>query len=147
MQFSKYSKLITDLIYVFIWSAGLLYASFHKVFEGVMNYNVASLTLPEIREQYIFPMVMALLLFLFDAIYSLEVDLEEGRSSHTIYLWICLCAFLIGFLLNIMYESECYSYIPFWISWIALTVMKFFSTNKICGSEMIIPQGAKCNDD
>lgn len=120
---------LEDTIYVGIWSGGLLYGSFRAVFENKMTYNFHSLSMAQACDEYVFPMLMAMLLFLFDVIYNALGDFSNGRQPRIIGLLICLCVFIGSFIFTLLYDNASLVEKSFWTAWGALTLMKYFSTH------------------
>ena len=127
--------MIIKWIYVLVWSLGLLYASFSDFFVGEMNWTFQETMNNDAKETYIFPYIMAMLLFLIDTIYAFVLEKYSGKESRTIETLIGLAAFLFCFLMSLSYGK----WVFFIVGWVVLTLIKLIKTD--FGKESdIIPQ-------
>jgi len=130
---------VTDLIYVFMWSLGLLYASFHTVFEGTSPSTLCLKPLPALLENYIFPMSMAMILFLLDCIYNLLKAAVNLKFELVAFL-VLFILFWLFFLFTLMYRDDAaFSNWSFWVAWVCLALMKFLTTHCSSLSENYYP--------
>lgn len=115
--------------YIISWSIGLLYATFPHFFDGEMSFDYRNLTLGEACDTFIFPFVMAMVLFLVDVIYGYVKEMIDGRYTHVISVITFLVLFLLGFIISISSENPNTARFCFIISWVCLSVMKFLKTD------------------
>ena len=125
---NKTKCLIVRIIYVLIWSFGLLYASFPKFF--LKGGNGISWGFQETMDnvtktEYIFPYIMAMLLFLIDVIYSFILEKWRGKENRIIETLIGVSAFMFCFIMSLSYGK----WIFFIIGWFCLTIIKFLKTD------------------
>lgn len=115
--------------YITSWSLGLLYATFPHLFDGGMTFNFSKMSLIQAGEAYIFPLVMAMVLFLVDVIYGYIREMCDGQYTHVISVLIFLILFLLGFVFSMTFENQNVSFGCFIISWLSLSIMKFLKTD------------------
>ena len=113
--------------YIISWSLGLLYATFPKLFTGEMSFDFGN-SLSKSVDDYLFPLVMALILFLVDTVYGFLKEMMVNQYSHVVGVFIMLVLFLLAFVLSLKNGDSDISRICFIASWICLSVMKFFKT-------------------
>lgn len=143
-------RLIVKIIYVLIWSLGLLYASFPKFFmkgnDGI-SWGFQETMNNVTKTDYIFPYIMAMLLFLIDAIYSFILEKWRGKESRIIETLIGVSAFMFCFIMSLSYGK----WVFFIIGWVCLTAIKFLKTDSgtlldISGTQLDI-QVSKVDDN
>lgn len=122
--------MIKKTIYVFGWSLGLLFATFPNIFQGKMNFQMSELLIKDIYKPYLFPLIMALALFVSDVCYVFEQEKSTkcNRPTYITEVLVLICVFLLGLTYSISGSNN--SYIGFIVAWIALTIMKFLKTTK-----------------
>ena len=122
--------MIKKTIYLIGWSLGLLFATFPDFFQGKMNFQMSELPMKEIYKPYLFPMIMALSLFVSDVCYVFEQEKSTNCNKQTYITEVLLliCVFLLGLTYSISGSNN--SCIGFIVAWIALTIMKFLKTTK-----------------
>ena len=122
-----------------MWSLGLLYASFHMLFEGSNPSSLFLGPFPAVLGKYIFPMSMAMILFMVDSIYNLIKKTANYKLDLVIFL-ILFVLYWLCFLFTLMYrEDVCFSERAFWCAWLLLTMMKLFTTYSLSISENVYP--------
>lgn len=115
--------------YIISWSIGLLFATFPHFFDGEMTFDFKGMTLTEARDSYIFPFVMAMVLFLVDVVYGYMKEMIDGQYTNVIGVISFLILFLLGFILSVSVDNPNMARWCFIISWIALSMMKFLKTD------------------
>ena len=112
-------------LYVVVWSVALLYASFPGVFTANgFDWNFQSNLTNDVKPHYIFPYILAMALFLIDAIYAFALEANKGKQDNIIPVLIGVVAFMFCFLMSLS-GGEC---VFFLIGWISLTVVKWIKT-------------------
>lgn len=114
--------------YIISWSLGLLYATFPHLFDGEMSFDLRTMSLIEACDTYIFPFVMAMILFLIDVIYGYLQEMTDGHYTHVIGVIFFLIIFLLGFVFSICVKNPNIARICFIISWLSLSIMKYLKT-------------------
>lgn len=133
------------LTYVILWSIGLFVATFgFNILSGALNLDINEETkLIDTLKSYILPLILAMALFLVDALYSYELDKESKKKSQLDVILFLVILFLILFGLSMMI-NEVINWIIFILAWIVLTIMKGLSTTSfqpikkprgVCASE------------
>ena len=122
--------MIRKTIYVIGWSLGLLFATFPNLFQGEMVFQMSELPMKDIYKPYLFPLIMALSLFVSDVCYVFEQEKAANCNTpkYITEVLILITVFLLGLTYSI--SSNDNSYIGFFVAWIALTIMKFLKTTK-----------------
>ena len=133
--------MVKKIIYVIGWSLGLLFATFPNFFQGEMNFQMSDLPMKDIYKPYLFPLIMALSLFVSDVCYVFEQEKSVNCSTpkYITEVLILICVFLFGLTYSI--SSSDNSCIGFIVAWIALTIMKFLKTTK-CVKNDKLPFGS-----
>ncbi len=88
------------------------------------------LNMRNVNESYLFPLIMALSLFVADVCYVFEQEKIENSNNpkYITEVLMLICIFLFGVAYSI--ASSTYPCVGFIIAWIALTTMKFLKTTK-----------------
>ena len=122
--------MVKKIIYIIGWSLGLLFATFPNLFQGEMNFQMSDLPMKDIYKPYLFPLIMALSLFVSDVCYVFEQEKSANCSTpkYITEVLILICVFLLGLTYSISSSNN--SCIGFIVAWIALTIMKFLKTTK-----------------
>ena len=138
-------NMVKKFIYVIGWSLGLLFASFPDMFKGKMNFNMSDLSMGEVNENYLYPLFMALSLFVADVCYVFEQEKAEGGGKHITGVLILVCVFLFGAIYST--SSNTCPCVGFIIAWIALNIMKLLKTNKCMKVKKPQPEGVVRTED
>lgn len=133
--------MVKKIIYVIGWSLGLLFATFPNFFQGEMNFQMSDLPMKDIYKPYLFPLIMALSLFVSDVCYVFEQEKSANCSTpkYITEVLVLICVFLLGLTYSISSSNN--SCIGFIVAWIALTIMKFLKTTK-CVKNDNLPSGS-----
>lgn len=113
------------LIYCILWSIALFVSTFYSiigkefVFDGKLLLDVA--------QSHIFPMVMAMTLYLVDVMYSLSI---KKSNNDNIILWILgtIIVFMCSFVVSLLINTNFWGWTLFIIAWLSLTTLKFVTT-------------------
>lgn len=118
-------RTMVKTLYVAVWSLALLYASFPVLFtsEG-FDWSFQSKLTNDVKQVYIFPYVLAMTLFLIDAIYAFALESYKGRQDNIILVLIGVVAFMFCFLISLNGGEGWF----FFIGWISLTLVKWIKT-------------------
>lgn len=130
----RLKRLISSILYTAVWSIGLLYASFPGFFskkgldwsfQTVISGDIDSSCIPvSVMPDYIFPYIMAMLLFLVDVIYSCVLDKLNGKESRIIAVLAGYAGFTLCFLLSLSRGKGVF----FILGWSCLTIVKLLKT-------------------
>lgn len=132
-QKTKEKRTIRDIVYVIIWSAGLLFSSFGSVITHPEKFLLYDKTISEISGYFLEPLIFAIVLFLVDAIYNILKEEESVRKKRTLATFLgSLSLFFLGFLASMVAEKAFIAMAGFIVSWIFLTIMKFVSIASPC---------------
>lgn len=112
-------------LYVMAWSLALLYASFPDIFtEKGFDWGFQSEFTNDVKPHYIFPYVLAMALFLIDAIYAFALEAYKGKQDYIIPVLMGVVAFMFFFLMSLNGGQSFF----FFVGWIALIVVKWIKT-------------------
>lgn len=112
-------------IYVLAWSVALLYASFPDLFTRTgFDWSFQDRMTDAVKPKYIFPYILAMALFLIDAIYAFALESYKGKQDNIIAVLMGVVVFLFCFLLSLGSGQSTF----FFIGWAALTIMKWIKT-------------------
>ena len=121
--------MLYKLTYVILWSIGLFVATFgFNIHSGALDLDISEETkFIDILKSYILPLILAMALFLVDALYSYELDKESKKKTQLDVILFLVILFLILFGLS-MIANEVINWAIFILAWIVLTIMKGLST-------------------
>lgn len=112
--------ILIKVIYTFVWSLGLLVVTF----KDFWNKDFTPLVyLDTYKEQIGYPLLTSMILFIIDVVFNLAI---EGKNADRRII-SCMMIFLCGMLGTMIFNDKIYIEISFYVIWIALTFMKFFS--------------------
>ncbi len=119
--------MLWKILYVFAWSGGLFFATFPEVVRGNFDFSLRSGLAMNLIDKYTIPLLMAMALFLSDALYAYRLDQSVGRNNSFAGLFLAEIAFLVVFALS-LFGGEGLSLFMFVIAWLSMTAMKFLTT-------------------
>lgn len=119
--------MIKKTIYCLLWSVALFVATFYTVIGQDNAFVFDKKLLLEVANSHIFPMMMAMVLYLWDVLYN--VSLQKSNNDHLI-IWILgtIIVFLGGFVFSLLVNDNFWGWSLFGIAWLSLTVLKFVTT-------------------
>ena len=115
-------KMTSRFIYTMIWSLLLLYSSFPGLFSGELDFSFQD-QWNESARKYIVILIMAVVLFIVDAVYNLL----KTKNNFTPFILSGAAVFLLCMALSLSYCGSTF----FIVGWVVLTAMKFFTTESI----------------
>lgn len=118
-------RICIKALYVGVWSLALLYASFPDFFSKKgFDWGFQNNLTDEARFHYIFPYILAMALFLIDAIYAFALETARGKQKGIIPVLIGVVLFMFCFLLSLG-SGKCLFFLG---GWLALTFVKWIKT-------------------
>lgn len=112
-------------LYVLVWSLALMYASFSDIFtEEGFDWSFQVNLTNDAKPHYIFPYILAMALFLIDAIYAFALEAYRGKQEGIILVLMGVVIFTFCFLLSLGGGEGTF----FFVGWGALTFMKWIKT-------------------
>ena len=119
--------MIKKTIYCLLWSVALFVATFYTIIGQDNAFVFDKKLLLEVANSHIFPMMMAMVLYLWDVLYN--VSLQKSNNDHLI-IWILgtIIVFLGGFVFSLLVNDNFWGWSLFGIAWLSLTVLKFVTT-------------------
>lgn len=118
------------LLYVLAWSGGLFFATFPAMVKGEFKFSLRELETPILIDNYIFPLMMVMALFLTDAVYAYAQDKSRDKANRYAWMMIAEICFLLAFVLS-LFGNPVLSVAMFVIAWLFMTSMKFITTPAI----------------
>lgn len=106
--------------YVFFWSIGLFVATFYTFFGDFSFAQMSTISASALAKQYLFPLFMAMALFLLDALYVMFTD---QRQLSSVFL-ICFTLFILSTVMSILVNNAVWGWLFFILAWLALTFLK-----------------------
>ncbi len=127
-------KTYREIIYVSLWSLGLFFSAFSCLFlradgETILNNFRDVWNNENVIDDFIYPMLLMMLLFLWDAIYA-SWSQRKNVFSSTIIMSL-ICSFFVGIIVCIMVKDSClfWKFVGFIWSWLSLTILKWYSVD------------------
>lgn len=118
------------ILYIIFWSGGLLWATFPDFLEGKMCFDFNQMGYLCFFKKYLFPLLMALLLFLFDVIYAFYLESSKDGPQQVQPVMISGAGFILFFILSAYSSGTVCAPVFFMLSWLCLAAMKYFKTDK-----------------
>lgn len=120
-------------LYCAMWSIGLFVATFYGLLGQENVFDFTGKGLLPVAQSHIFPMVMAMALFLLDVLYG---SITKGESDRLVF-WTLLMVitFMVTFVLSLLVNHNVAGWILFVLAWISLTILKVKTTDggkKLC---------------
>ena len=120
-------------IYCLMWSIGLFVSTFYGLLGQESVFDFTGKELLPVAQSHIFPMVMAMALFLLDVLYG---SITRGESDRLVF-WTLLMviAFMVTFVCSLLVNHNVAGWILFVLAWISLTILKVKTTDggkKLC---------------
>lgn len=132
-------NMVKKLIYCFLWSVALFVATFYGIIDQDSAFLFKEKLLLDVARSHIFPMIMAMVLYLWDVMYnvSLKKDINGG-----LIFWILgtNILFMGTFVFSLLVNNNFWGWTLFGIAWLSLTVLKYKTTEDEQSSPYIIPE-------
>lgn len=131
--------MVKKSIYCTIWSVALFVATFYSLFKQDQAFVFDSKYLLDVAQSHIFPMIMAMTLYLMDVMYN--VSLRNNNES-SIVLWILgtIIIFLTAFVMSLLVNGNVAGWGLFGIAWLSLTALKYKTTEDEKSTPYIITE-------
>lgn len=119
---------IRKYVYCAVWSAGLFCVSFFPLLKNIEEAFVfEGKQILDVAMSHLFPMIMALSLYLLDMMYSFRWKAQAEKVMDWIFGTIIV--FLVAFVFSIIVNDNIWGWGLFLLSWISLTVLKIKTTD------------------
>lgn len=117
--------MIKKLIYCALWSVALFVSTFYSIIGKEFVFDDKLLL--DVAKSHIFPMVMAMTLYLVDIMYSLSI---KKSNNDNIILWILgtIIVFMCSFVVSLLVNTNFWGWTLFIVAWLSLTSLKFVTT-------------------
>lgn len=119
--------LFIKVLYVLVWSAGLLFATFPLFYMGGMDFSFQENLTNKVLLGYIFPFITSMLIFLIDIIYTTICEGRKGGYKDVPLSWMLLGGYLLCFVFSLFMGK----WIFFIIGWLCLTGLKLIKTESL----------------
>lgn len=114
-------------IYCLLWSIGLFVATFYGLLVQENVFDFTDKELLSVAQSHIFPMVMAMALFLLDVLYGSIIRGENDRL--VFWTLLMVIAFMVTFVLSLLVNHNVSGWTFFVLAWLSLTILKFKTTD------------------
>lgn len=131
--------MIKKTVYCALWSIALFVATFYSIIGQESAFVFDGKSLREVALSHIFPMIMAMTLYLVDVTYSALL----GKITNNLVIWVLITVivFMGGFVASILVNNNFWGWSLFGVAWLSLTVLKFVTTeDKVESTPYIISE-------
>lgn len=120
--------MVKKIIYCTLWSIGLFVSTFYSIICKEQSFAFDGKMLVDVASSHIFPMIMAMTLYLLDVMYSLSIKKSYNDS---LIQWILgtIIIFMGCFVTSLLVNNNIWGWFFFCIAWLSLTVLKFQTTD------------------
>ena len=117
----------TKIVYCVIWSCGLFVATFYGLLKQKDIFEFTEKLFLPVMQNYIFPMILAMALYLLDVLYNVTND----KSNGAIVGWVLgtIILFMVFFALSMLVNENWAGWLFFSASWFSLTILKYKTTD------------------
>lgn len=119
--------LIIKVLYVLVWSLGLMFATFPKLISGEMKFDFQNNLNNDAVMKYIFPFIMAMAIYLIDVLYVSMAEERSGNYKGVTLSWALIGGFLLFFVFSLLGGKSLF----FVLGWLCLTALKFIKTDTL----------------
>lgn len=118
--------MVKKIIYCTLWSMALFVATFYSIIGQESAFVFDGKLLRDVALSHIFPMIMAMTLYLVDVTYTALL----GKITNNLVIWVLITVivFMGGFVASILVNNNFWGWSLFGIAWLSLTVLKFVTT-------------------
>lgn len=120
--------MLKKIVYVLVWSFGLFWATFRESLEGRMDFDFKKMSVSDFFDNYMFPLLMVLLLYMADVIYTFHLEGATGGPKKPNLVYLLTAGFLLSFVLSVHFGGTFFALLFFCLAWVCLMAMKFFKT-------------------
>ena len=119
--------LIIKVLYVLVWSLGLMFATFPNLISGEMKFDFQNNLNNDAVMKYIFPFILAMAIYLIDVLYVSMAEERSGNYKGVTLSWALLGGFLLFFVFSLLGGKSLF----FVLGWLCLTALKFIKTDTL----------------
>lgn len=117
------------VLYCGMWSVALFVSTFYSLLGQEQRFDFEGKLLLDVAQSHIFPMIMAMTLYLMDVMYAISLRKTNGEGL-TMWLLGTIIVFLLSFVFALMVNSNLWGWMLFIVAWLSLTVLKFVTTEE-----------------
>lgn len=104
-------------------------STFYSLLGQEQRFDFEGKLLLDVAQSHIFPMIMAMTLYLMDVMYAISLRKTNGEGL-TMWLLGTIIVFLLSFVFALMVNSNLWGWMLFIVAWLSLTVLKFVTTEE-----------------
>lgn len=118
--------MIKKITYCTLWSVALFVSTFYSIIGKESVFTFDGKLLLDVTATHIFPMIMAMTLYLLDVTYSAIL----GKVGNNLVIWVLttVIAFMGCFVASLMVNENLWGWCAFCMAWMSLTILKFVTT-------------------
>lgn len=117
------------VLYCGMWPVALFVSTFYSLLGQEQRFDFEGKLLLDVAQSHIFPMIMAMTLYLMDVMYAISLRKTNGEGL-TMWLLGTIIVFLLSFVFALMVNSNLWGWMLFIVAWLSLTVLKFVTTEE-----------------
>ena len=137
---------IGKIIYVAIWTIVMCYASFNIVFKKGFEFILNCEKTDDLLTRYIFPLFVAVGLYIIDDIYNALLLFKQDRPFHSIVILVSLLGLFVGFLFSVYAGALWLRVLMFILVWISLGFLKYYETPSLCLNQNSCDEGYEVSE-
>lgn len=111
-----------------MWSIALFVSTFYSIIGQKYAFDFNGKLLLDVALSHIFPMIMAMTLYLIDVTYTALL----GKINNNLIIWVLITviAFMGCFVASLLVNDNFWGWCSFLIAWASLTILKFVTTDE-----------------
>ncbi len=132
-------EMAKKIIYCTLWSVALFTATFYTLIGQDSAFVFDGKLLLEVASSHVFPMIMAMMLYLFDVMYA--ASLRKSNNDNLV-IWVLgtVIVFMGGFVASLLVNDNFWGWSLFGVAWLSLTALKFVTTEDEQSTPYIISE-------
>lgn len=127
------------IIYCTLWSVALFVATFYGIIGQEAAFLFNGKEMLDVASSHIFPMIMAMVLYLWDVMYSVSLK-RDINGGLIIGILGTIILFMGMFVFSLLVNNNFWGWTLFIAAWLSLTVLKFITTEDEQSSPYIITE-------
>lgn len=136
---NKKTNVAKKIIYCTLWSVALFVATFYGIIGQESAFLFKGKEMLDVASSHIFPMIMAMVLYLWDVMYNVSLK-RDNNGGLIIGILGTIILFMGMFVFSLLVNNNCWGWILFIAAWLSLTVLKFITTEDEQSSPYIITE-------
>ena len=136
---SKKMNMAKKIIYCTLWSVALFVATFYGIIGQESAFLFKGKEMLDVASSHIFPMIMAMVLYLWDVMYNVSLK-RDNNGGLIIGILGTIILFMGMFVFSLLVNNNFWGWTLFIAAWLSLTVLKFITTEDEQSSPYIITE-------